>query len=387
VLRAMLISPSFLYLGDVASPSSADAHAPLEAHALAGRLAAFLWQSAPDDELLAAADAGKLATKDDVVREARRLIDDVPKSERAVRAFARRWLDLERTKLLVKSASIYPGFNADVAPIVGEESELFVADVVLHGDARYETLMTAPYTFVSASTAPFYDLETAAPDGATFVKVALDPKTRGGLLTQLPFLALTGHAVQYSPTLRGKYVRQRFLCKVPNAPPENVDVTPPAPDETKTVRDQYRDHVTDRYCASCHGFMDPIGFGFARYDSAGRYRPAYFEHDPDTSGDPIEASWELDDSGEVFGSNDANGPFHGPLELGARLSTSKAAQDCFVLQWFRFALGRAETGFDAASLSRLRAEFQASGHDIRDLMVSLAASDAFRLRSISGESQ
>ena len=50
-----------------------------------------------------------------------------------------------------------------------------------------------------------------------------DDSYRTGLLTHISFLAANSHAVRSSPTLRGKALRELFLCqKVPDPPP-NVD--------------------------------------------------------------------------------------------------------------------------------------------------------------------
>jgi hypothetical protein len=65
---------------------------------------------------------------------------------------------------------------------------------------------------------------------------------------------------------------------------------------------------------------------------------------------------------------------------------SRAAGDCLVNQWFRFALGRMESSDDACVLSAIRDGFAGSGGDIRQLLVSLVRSDAFRYVRTSGSS-
>ena len=84
-------------------------------------------------------------------------------------------------------------------------------------------------------------------------------------------------------------------------------------------------------------------------------------------------------SGEIIeGPADLAGPFNGALELGQRLSQSRAAADCMANQWFRFALGRMEAVDDACSLKAIRQGFEDSGRNVRDLIVSIVKSDAFR---------
>jgi hypothetical protein len=47
-------------------------------------------------------------------------------------------------------------------------------------------------------------------------------------------------------------------------------------------------------------------------------------------------------------------------------------------QWFRFALGRTESGADACSFTNIYDGFDESGGNIRSLMVAIALSEAFR---------
>ena len=65
-----------------------------------------------------------------------------------------------------------------------------------------------------------------------------------------------------------------------------------------------------------------------------------------------------------------------------------------VKQWFREAVGRAEdlpsstaTTDDACTLQRLYNSFEQSGHDMRDLRLKVATSDAFMYRSTAGGGQ
>src|SRR5690606_22722132 len=63
-LEAMLLSPAVLFVAERAEP---DPDAPgkyrLDAYSLAARLSYFLWNAAPDEELLAAAESGELLTR------------------------------------------------------------------------------------------------------------------------------------------------------------------------------------------------------------------------------------------------------------------------------------------------------------------------------------
>ena len=80
VVEAMLQSPNFLFrLEDTANPK-------WRPYAAASRLSYALWDSMPDDALLAAAARGELDTPDGVEKVARRMLDD-PKARQALDEF------------------------------------------------------------------------------------------------------------------------------------------------------------------------------------------------------------------------------------------------------------------------------------------------------------
>src|SRR6187455_3176545 len=104
--------------------------------------------------------------------------------------------------------------------------------------------------------------------------------------------------------------------------------------------------------------MDPLGFGFEAYDGIGRFRNS-------------DGGRAVDASGELTGTSDADGPFQGARELAQRLAGSRDVRDCAATQWYRFASGRLEGAGDACSLRALRAAFEATGGDVRELLVAL----------------
>jgi hypothetical protein len=58
-----------------------------------------------------------------------------------------------------------------------------------------------------------------------------------------------------------------------------------------------------------------------------------------------------------------------------------------VRQWFRYANGRSEIPADQCTLAKLYQAFDGTGHDMRELRVSIALSDAFRYRLLLGGGQ
>ena len=82
----------------------------LDDNAVANRLAYFLWSSLPDQELLKAAATGRLKTRDDLLREAKRMLAD-PKTAQLVRNFGGQWLSV-REYGSVQPAAEYKNYES-----------------------------------------------------------------------------------------------------------------------------------------------------------------------------------------------------------------------------------------------------------------------------------
>jgi hypothetical protein len=211
------------------------------------------------------------------------------------------------------------------------------------------------------------------PTGSGFVKVSVDPTKRMGLTLLGGVLAYNAKLNATSPVHRGRFVREQLLCgSVPNPPP-NV---PKAPDVMPGVsnRQRFAQHEKDASCAACHKLMDGMGLGFEHYDAVGRWQD-------------LDQGVPIDDSGNVIQTTDMDGPFHGGVELATKLAQSQDVRQCVVKQWFREANGRAEDDADTCTLQRLYQAFEQSGHDMRDIRVKIATSDAFMCRSMQGGGQ
>ena len=88
----------------------------------------------------------------------------------------------------------------------------------------------------------------------------------------------------------------------------------------------------------------------------------------------------IDASGEVAGLADPK--FRGVAELGKKLGDDESTQFCMTLQWLRFALGRLEGASDLCTIDKLTEQFKANGLSLRELVVQLVQSDAFRYRRL-----
>ncbi len=359
-LEVMLQSPQFLYRLEPQDGAGASARA-LTGYELATRLSYFVWASTPDRQLLDEAAQGRLSEPADVERAMRRLLADA-RAKDGVRSFHRQWLGLRELETESKDNQLSPSFTPELKAAMIEETLRFAAHTVFEDGDTVSKLFRSKQSFINAPLATLYG---ASAPGEGFALVDLPADQRSGVLTHASVLSVHANANQTSPILRGKFVREKFLCQEIPPPPANVNITPPKVDPKLTTKQRFEQHRTDRSCSGCHQMMDPIGFGFEHYDAIGAYRT-------------VDGAFPVDAVGELTVTKDANGAFNGAVELGAKLAASEQVRRCVATQWFRFALGRGEVDDDADSLAAAYEAFARKGFDVRELMVAIAMSHAFR---------
>jgi hypothetical protein len=361
VIEAVLQSPKFLYRLEPADERGPRTRA-LTGYEIATRLSYFIWASTPDAELLDAAAAGRLTAPEDIGRAARRLLSD-GRAVDGVKSFHRQWLGLRALGTASKDSALYPAFTPELKRAMVEETLRFSAHAVFEGGDTVSALLTSKKTFVNAPLAKLYGVPPPPGDG--FALVDLPPSERSGLLTQASVMAVLASAEETSPVLRGKFVREKLLCQRVPPPPPSVSIALPKFDPKLSKKERFAQHRMDPSCAGCHKRMDPIGFGFEHYDAIGAWRT-------------VDGAFPVDAAGMLSGTSDAAGPFDGAVALGTRLAASQQVRRCFATQWFRAALGRGERDEDAASLEGAYQVFARAGFDVRELIVAIATSDAFR---------
>jgi hypothetical protein len=225
-------------------------------------------------------------------------------------------------------------------------------------------LLTSRSVPVNGALAAFYDRDDI--DGASFEPIELPAARASGVLTLPALLSRLAKPDESSPIYRGKFVREMLLCQQLPSPPANVP-KPPEVEAGVSTRERLRQHEEDAACSGCHVLLDPIGFGFERFDAIGHYRT-------EDGDQPVDAS------GAVHQTRDADGEFDGVAELGQRLAGSAEVQECIVRQWFRFAIDRFEQDLDACTLQRLVTRFRDSGQSLNALPAAVIASEVFSYR-------
>lgn len=364
-LTVVLAAPSFIEVVETGAARS-DGRVQLSGFEVATRLALMLRGSIPDDALLDAAERGELDTPEGIAAQTWRLLRD-ERSVAALTAFHFQWLGLEGAP--EKSLTRYPFWTSDVHDATAAETSLFLDTVIRRSDGRFETLLTAPFTFLPSPVERIYGLKPALPG----VMVGLDPSQRGGLLTQPLFLAKHAHPKWTSPVQRGVVLTRDVLCLPLGAPPPNVNLEPIGVDSTGqlTRRQLVEQHSNDPRCAGCHRMMDPLGLAFERYDAVGAWRDTDLD-----DGARLDAQVTL-----ALGDAELDGPVSSATELTKKLAKSKAARRCYATQWYRFALGRLETSADQPELAAVQQRFLDTDGAIPDLIVAITTSDAFRSRA------
>lgn len=329
-LVSILMSPRFTYRLDLLGAEAGVQ--PLNNHDIASRLSFFLWASVPDEKLKAAADRGELTKPDQLIAQARRMMQD-DRARGLATEFGGNWLDFRRFK---EHNSVdrdrFPQFTNELRSAMFEEPIRFFVDLVQR-DGSVTEFIDAKHTFVNKSLAQHYGIpfdatiEAASQTGPANAQKrsfpgseeltqsenagpnkTSDPTTwqrvpnaadfqRGGLLPMSVFLTKNAPGLRTSPVKRGYWVVRRLLGERIPPPPPNVPELPA--DESKlgelTLREALAKHRDHKACAGCHNRFDAIGVAFEGFGPVGERR------EKDLGGRPVVTSATLPGAGESTG--------------------------------------------------------------------------------------
>ncbi|UCF47054.1 MAG: DUF1592 domain-containing protein, partial [Myxococcales bacterium] len=368
VLEAFLQSPYFVYRVDTGQSRNGDT-VQLNDFEIASRLSYMIWNTMPDDALLDEAERGALHTTQEVATQAARLLDD-PRGQAMLERFHAQLFNWDLYGDLSKDPSAFPLYYGGVGLDMYEEARLFVMHVVLEEDGNLAELLTAPYTFANAGLAAIYELEGGFDQSFSQASFnSTEHPQRGGLLTQLGFLA--SHGGLTGSVHRGVFINQRVLCTELPPPPDELPPIPSDSGMTMTSRERIEMHTGPGTCgAGCHStFINPVGFAFESFDGLGQYRTEEF-------GLPIDASGTFE-----F----ADGPvtFDGAAEFSDAITQRVQTHDCYTKHWVEYALGRDTAGSDLDLIQDL-GDASLDGLSIRAMIIELVQSEEFRVRNAEG---
>jgi hypothetical protein len=355
VLQYFLQAPALLYV--VERHPEGEPYVALAPHELAVRLSLLFTNSMPDAELMAAVEEGRLRTRDDVEREARRLVAG-PDVARAFAVFHHEWM---HGFALDTAHREHPEWNEQSSVALREELGAFARWFLAETDGGFQTLMTTRAFPVDARLAEIYGRD-----------VDEDAPPRAGILTTAAAMASLAHDRATSLVERGVFIRRHVMCLDPPPFPGEIDIETALEGygDRPTARERLEPLMIEPSCSGCHVSINPLGYPFEVYDWAGVYRST-------------ENGATIDTSAEI-GLGSLQGEFADAAEMMDAIAGTAEARDCYARHWFRYALGRPEGPDDACTLDEIMEAFAASDGDVRELLVAIAVSDAFRFRKAGG---
>jgi Protein of unknown function (DUF1588)/Protein of unknown function (DUF1592)/Protein of unknown function (DUF1595)/Protein of unknown function (DUF1585)/Protein of unknown function (DUF1587) len=175
--QALLLSPQFLYRIEVpntAAEPGADSEL-VDGFGLASRLSYLLWNSMPDEELLAVAQSGSLEQPEVLRAQAERLLAS-PKAQAAVRDFAEQWLGLGALTGAVRRIPTTDG-SEDTMPD-STSTDVVSSDTTSTDGTSTDTRDGAPTSSASDLSAPATD---STVDGNTATDSSAETDSTAGL--------------------------------------------------------------------------------------------------------------------------------------------------------------------------------------------------------------
>ena len=362
-LRAVLVSPNFLFRVEHDAPATQAGMHRVSDVELASRLSFFLWSSIPDDQLLAVAEKNKLSDPAVLSAEVKRLLAD-KRSQAFTDNFAGQWLYLRNLDQVKPDQDVFPEFDPTLKEAFDRETLLFF-QAILRENRPVTELLSANFTYLNQRLAEHYGISGVY--GSQFRRVTLNDASRGGLLGQGSILTVTSYPNRTSVVQRGKWVLENILGSPPPPPPPDIPALEAHSKEGKqlTMRQQMEQHRANPTCASCHSRMDPIGFSLENYDGDGKWRSK-------DAGTVIDVSGKMPDGTT----------FQGPAGLKDLILTKHKDEfiDTFTEKLMTYALGRGIEYYDRPSMRAIIRDAEKQNTTIPALIESIVKSPEFQMR-------
>jgi hypothetical protein len=349
VVLLVLQSPRFLYREPPALKGAGDAFD------VAARISFGLWDSLPDEELTKAAATGRLKTREDVVREAQRLLAD-RRAKTKLHGFFLQWLKVDQVAELPKDAKRFPDFNAPVVSDLRTSLELFLDET-----SDYRQLLRADHLYLNGRLAKLYGGNL--PADALFQKMSFKTGGRSGVLTHPYLMANLSYTATSSPIHRGVFLARNVLGVTLRQPPDAFTPLPAELHPKLNTRERITLQTSPKDCKSCHGIINPLGFTLENFDAIGRFRTQ-------ENGKPIDAT------GTFVTRTGENVKFADAHDLAKFLASSEEAHEAFVARLFHYLVRQPILAYGPDKLTELRRFFAANDFDVRRLAVEIIAQTA-----------
>ena len=369
MLKAVLVSPQFLFITPAKKTESDEPIVLLDDHQLASRLSYLLWSAPPDAELAALADKGEMHKPEVLRTQVERLLKHA-RSRALFDGFGAQWLRLSELGRQVFDPEMFPQMTPLLRKSMTEEARLFFESIVRENQSVVR-FVDSDYTFLNEPLAKVYGLEQSVP-GPKMRRVKLTNPNRGGILGMPATLATTSFPNRTSPVRRGVWVLEQILGdRIPPPPPDVPELAEQNHKEVKglTQRQRTELHQSEATCANCHKVLDPIGFGLENFDAIGRWR------EKNDVGVAIDSAGKLPD-GKGFTT---------PAELKGLLAQREAdlARN-LTERLMAYALGRQLEGYDDVVIDQLMVKIAADNYRVRTIITEVITSYLFTHRRIKG---
>ncbi len=371
LLIAVLMSPDFCY--HCSGRPDGDGIYPLNDRDLASRLSFFLWSSLPDEELMAAAADGELQNEQQLVMQARRMLQD-SRIEAFAREFFGQWLryrDYLANDPIIAEA--FPSYDDELREAMFAEP-VRLATHLIQTDRAVTDLLNSDMTFVNGALAEHYggaverQYREAISDQEDLTwrpVTGLHDAGRGGLFGMAIVLTTNSAGERTSPVKRGFWSVHHLLGQHFPPPPADVPKLPATEKgATRTIRELLAAHVSDAQCAMCHSHFDSLGLAMEGFDPIGRSR------NTDSAGRPI-------DNVAKFPSGETAAGIPGLI----RYIDQHRRQDfvkTLCRKFLGYALGRSVILSDQPLLAKMERSLQQNGFRFSVLFEQVVRSPQFR---------
>jgi hypothetical protein len=372
-LLAFLVSPSFLLLPETSTtPDPSGQGIQLSSYEVATRLSYMLWGSTPDATLGAAADAGQLQTKDQILAQAQRMIAVRAKTAPLVSSFHDHWVQMDNAGQhwwkIDHDTTKFPLYSAGAKTAFESEIDTFWAEVA-YTNGGFKDLFLSNIGFVNKDSAPIYGLDPSQ-YGTALTKVALDPAQRPGFMTRGGFLSSYSHFTDTSPILRGAFINVYMIGVNPGPPIAGATALQAPPGNYTTNREKVTALVNmSPTCMGCHtSIINPPGFVLENFDAIGKWQTV------DQLGGPIDPSATVN-----FGNGNVQA-INSVQQLMQQIAQVSAAQSNYARYWVAYAYGRDPNPNDQCVVDQVSAKLPQDTYGILTLLADLTQADSFRLR-------
>ncbi len=353
-VRGLLLSPASLYMTEGIDGAKSKAGATILSSAeLASYLSFRVSGRPPSSELLGALSAISSPSTDQLAR----IISEEFSSGSAelTARFLSTWLQVAGIQGLSRDTQKHPAADAGFLASLQDETLRAVLGVANDPAANFASLLTKPQQSQLLGDA----------GSAGYARWG-----RPGIFTLPGLIAAASAADHTDIPRRGRALLKNLLCETLQSPPPGAAAKEPAQVAGESQRARFERVGQVSGCGGCHARLHPMAFALEAYDELGAARAE------DESSNAVDAAAVLD----IVGGGTLK--FDGPAQLFEAVSQDATAQNCFVLQTYRYVARRDERGSsDACVVKRLAERARVASFQLADLSLSALAETALSPRA------